>query len=217
MGRDFYKGFGMSENKLTSTERSDLRRLEKIVDDGLHTFIDVGNALREIRDSKLYREKWTTFEGYVEDRYDMKRAHAYRLIEAVETKDRVEKMSPIGRQITNERQLRELANVPESAIQTVLDKVVEKSQETGEPITARSIKAAAESVVSQSESEPEEPEPEPTKDDLGKTIRLERAKFKKTQEAMMRLVDDLNKLRKSGQHKALIENLRQSILMIDKW
>ena len=201
----------MSDNKLTAPERSDLRRLEKIVDDGLHTFLDVGNALREIRDSKLYREKWTTFEGYVEDRYDMKRAHAYRLIEAVETKDKVEKMSPIGDKITNEAQLRELAKVPEEAIQAVLDKVVEDSQETGEPITAKGIKQAAESIAD------DKPEPKPDKKDLGETIRLERAKFKKTQEAMMRLIDDLQKLRKSGQHGALLDNLRESIRLIDKW
>lgn len=203
----------MSENKLTAPERSDLRRLEKVVDDGLQTFLEVGNALREIRDGKLYREKWTTFEGYVEDRYDMQRAHAYRLIEAVETKARVDKMSPVGDKITNERQLRELAKVPESAIQTVLDKVVEQSQETGKPITAAAIKEAAEEIA---DSVPEPPVKE-SKQDIGERVMLERSRAKKTVEALMRTVDDLQKIRKSGSHAGIIEKCRELISLIERW
>lgn len=203
----------MSENKLTAPERSDLRRLEKVVEDGMQTFLEVGQALKEIRDAKLYREKWTTFDGYVEDRWEFQKRHAYRLIEAFETKQVVDEKCPTGHKITNERQLRELAKVPESAIQTVLDKVVEQSQETGKPITAAAIKEAAEEIA---DSVPEQPVRE-SKQDIGERVMLERSRAKKTVEALMRTVDDLQKIRKSGSHAGIIEKCRELISLIERW
>ena len=201
----------MSDNKLTAPERSDFRRLEKIVEDGLQTFIEVGNALREIRDGKLYREKWTTFEGYVEDRFDIGKSQAYRLIEAVETKEMVDKVSPMGDKITNERQLRELAKVPEEAFQAVLDKVVEDSQETGEPITAKGIKEAAEAICD------EPAKVEKPKVDIAERVQVERSRAKKTVEALMRTADDLQDLRKSGNHKPILAKCRELIQLIQEW
>jgi hypothetical protein len=47
--------------------------------------LEVGNAIREIRDSKLYKETHSTFEEYCWERWGWKRAHAYRQIEVAET------------------------------------------------------------------------------------------------------------------------------------
>ena len=44
------------EMKLTVLERTELEKNEEIIEYGLQTFFDVGVALREIRDNKLYRE-----------------------------------------------------------------------------------------------------------------------------------------------------------------
>lgn len=59
-----------------------LAELEEVVERGLSTFVDVGNALLEIRESRLYIETHGTFEAYCRDRFALQRQRAYELIEA---------------------------------------------------------------------------------------------------------------------------------------
>ena len=51
----------MRKSILTTGENARLVELERIVREGLESFIKVGKALAEIRDSKLYKEKYPTF------------------------------------------------------------------------------------------------------------------------------------------------------------
>jgi hypothetical protein len=67
---------------LGEVERSQLAELEGIVKDGRQAFLAVGNALCEIRDRRLYRATHGSFEDYLRERWDISRAHGYRLIEA---------------------------------------------------------------------------------------------------------------------------------------
>jgi len=67
-------------------------------------FWAAGKALQVIRDARLYRETHPTFEDYVEQRWDMSRPQAYRLIDAWPL---AERLSPMGDKL-NERQVREL-------------------------------------------------------------------------------------------------------------
>jgi hypothetical protein len=68
--------------------------------------VEVGNALREIRDSRLYRATHGTFEAYCRERWGISRPHAYRLISSAEV---AKSLSPVG-DIT-ERALRPLAKL----------------------------------------------------------------------------------------------------------
>jgi len=63
--------------ELTEDEQADLHRLEMKVE---RAFVESGNALREIRDRRLYRSKHKTFEEYCQDRFGFQRRHPYRLI-----------------------------------------------------------------------------------------------------------------------------------------
>jgi len=81
------------ESDLTDADQCDLDRLEKVIDKGRRAFVEVGSALLEIRERKLYRQTHDTFEKYVKDRFDIGRAHAYRLLDAKVT---MEALSPIG-------------------------------------------------------------------------------------------------------------------------
>jgi hypothetical protein len=67
---------------LTTSERHDLEALEDVVQRGLATFIEVGKALAEIRDRRLYRQTHGTFEEYCHDKWLLSRTRAYRLIDA---------------------------------------------------------------------------------------------------------------------------------------
>lgn len=54
---------------------------EKTVDDGLAGYVEIGTALKTIRDKNLHEG---TFAEYVEERFDIKRHAAYRTIRAAE-------------------------------------------------------------------------------------------------------------------------------------
>ncbi|UHD45351.1 hypothetical protein LUX29_20540 [Aureimonas altamirensis] len=68
-------------NKLQKHDAVRLRHCEAVIHKGLSTFQEVGEALIEIRDSKLYRESHETFEVYCRDRWDLHRRRAYQLID----------------------------------------------------------------------------------------------------------------------------------------
>ena len=78
---------------LADDEKAFLSRQEAVIERGRKAFVEVGAALAEIRDRRLYRETHETFETYVKERWDFGRAYAYRLIGASET---MEVLSPIG-------------------------------------------------------------------------------------------------------------------------
>ncbi len=74
---------------ITLDERSRLYQCEEVIERGLNTFVDVGNALLEIRDSKLYRQDFTTFEDYCKERWGIERRRAYQLMEAAKAVENV--------------------------------------------------------------------------------------------------------------------------------
>jgi hypothetical protein len=78
----------MSKNevatKLTAADKKALAKHEETIRGGLASFIDVGRALAEIRDSTLYRDDFESFEDYCNTRWDLKRQTAYDKIHAAE-------------------------------------------------------------------------------------------------------------------------------------
>jgi hypothetical protein len=70
---------------LTGVERSKLADLESVVDRGLKTFVEVGHALMEIRDSRLYRATHRTFRAYCEERFGFSDSRGRQLIAAAKT------------------------------------------------------------------------------------------------------------------------------------
>lgn len=102
---------------------SRLIELERTIERGLQTFVEVGTALMEIRDSRLYRDSHTTFEDYCRERWGFSRSRAHRLIEAAEvTSD----LLPTGNILpTSERQVRPLASLPAEDRATVWQAAVE--------------------------------------------------------------------------------------------
>jgi hypothetical protein len=91
------------DGQLSGDERADLAACEAALDNLRVAFWAAGKALQVIRDARLYRGKYATFEDYLAERWDMSRAQAYRLIDAWPL---AERMSPMGD--INERQIREL-------------------------------------------------------------------------------------------------------------
>lgn len=124
---------------LAPVEADRLGTLEATIESGLQTFHEVGSALLEIRDSRLYRDEFDTFENYCRARWGMSRMHAHRLIEATET---VSRMYPIGYIPANEGQARELARADEADQVAVWQTV--QAVHDGERVTATDIRSLVE-------------------------------------------------------------------------
>jgi len=94
------------------SELSDRRmaHLEAVIEKYRQDFYAVGKALNEIRDGHHYQKlSFTTFERYVNVRWDISKSHAYRLIEAFSVMDN---LSPIGDVLPkNEAQARPLTRL----------------------------------------------------------------------------------------------------------
>ncbi len=84
-----------------------LTHLENIIARNQCHFHKIGKALKEIRDSRLYKLiLFETFEAYTKARWDLGKSHAYRLIQAYQV---VNNLSPIGDILPdNEYQVRPL-------------------------------------------------------------------------------------------------------------
>lgn len=77
--------------QLSIGEQTELGEYELIIERGLQTFVDVGNALMAIRDGRLYRQTHKTFEEYCEQRWQMEVSSAYRYIRAAEVVKNVDR------------------------------------------------------------------------------------------------------------------------------
>lgn len=67
---------------LTAAEIQAFAGYEATIAAGLQTFVAVGQALLAIRDQRLYRHDYATFEAYCTERWGMSRPRAYQLMEA---------------------------------------------------------------------------------------------------------------------------------------
>jgi hypothetical protein len=103
---------------LTKAEHSQFQKLEERIDAGLQSFFEVGSALLEIRDGRLYRQNFFTFSDYCQEKWDMPRQHAYRLMDATRIRQELEDAG-IEALPQHERQLRPLSKIktPEERVE----------------------------------------------------------------------------------------------------
>lgn len=87
-----------------------LSHLESMIEKKQRSFYEIGKALKEIRDERLYRILlFETFEAYTKTRWDIGKSQAYRLIEACSV---IDNLSPIGEILPeNESQVRALTQL----------------------------------------------------------------------------------------------------------
>lgn len=67
----------MLSTTLSPSERTQLERAEHLIQQGIKTFITIGQHLIEIRENKLYREDYQTFDDYMLQRWGIKRTTGY--------------------------------------------------------------------------------------------------------------------------------------------
>jgi hypothetical protein len=142
------------DKPLSERERRRLAELEGVVFANFRAAYDFWAALREIRDTKLYRETAPTFEKYTKQVFGVTKKQAYRCITAADVADNItEKVSnwtqtddeseniPHGGQIIiNEAQARELARVPAERQPEVYQATVQAALAEGKMPTAAMIR-----------------------------------------------------------------------------
>lgn len=117
---------------LTEDEAARLRVKERAIERGAD---EVAKALASIRDERLYRADFPTFEAYCRERWGMSRTHADRQIVAAEV---AEALAPIGAKVP-ESQARELADLRDNPEK--LREVYTQAQEATEGnVTAAAIR-----------------------------------------------------------------------------
>ncbi len=112
---------------ISGAEAQELLQLETVIEHGLHTFVDVGTALLKIRDSRLYRTAFDTFEDYCRQRWGMARNYANKMILAAEVAGNLGTIVPILPM--TESQARPLAALPPEAQRIVWQSAVENAPE----------------------------------------------------------------------------------------
>lgn len=128
-----------------------LQKCESVIERGLNTFVDVGNALLEIRDSKLYRESYSTFEEYLDKRWNMKQSRAYQFMDSAKVIANLQSSTMVELLPASERQVRPLTALePEEQIEA-WQRVIEKAPEGR--ITAAIVLEAAKEIQQEKREE----------------------------------------------------------------
>ena len=127
---------------LNIDESHELERCEVVIKQGLNTFIEVGEALFLIRDKRLYRREFKTFEDYCQQKWSMPRQHVNRMISGYKIVNHLEPMGSILPE--SERQVRPLVGLEKDVQIAVWNDVVHESIIDNKKITAKMVEHKAE-------------------------------------------------------------------------
>ncbi|MDH3976447.1 MAG: hypothetical protein OEV42_19455 [Deltaproteobacteria bacterium] len=137
------------EKPLTKNEQKRKEELEGVIVKNLRAFVEVGLALREIRDNRLYRKSHTNFEDYCQEMYEIVRRSADRYIAAAEVVEDLQNQTNWSQSVNseiplplNESQVRPLVSLPPLVRGDVWLEAV-KATPNGKP-TGRIVKKAVE-------------------------------------------------------------------------
>jgi hypothetical protein len=132
--------------ELSESEAAKLEAYETTIKAGLQTFYEVGAALLAIRDARLYRRDFATFEDYCRHRWGMVASRARQLIGAAGVAANLEGVTDVT--LSNEAQARALASLAADVQQVVWAFAVSTAPVVDDKpvITAQHIKKAAYTV-----------------------------------------------------------------------
>lgn len=161
-----------AEKPLSEEERERLTYLEQGIDRWRAASLEVGRALREIRERRLHRETHRTFAAYCRDRYEIETSQSHRLMAQAWIAEVVEETSPMGEVSVpppnSERKARSLAERAreadggEEAARRIWHGLV--SEQGGQPASYRDVEEAVK--ADRENTQKTKPTGEPT----GKTV-----------------------------------------------
>lgn len=122
-----------------------IEELEEVIGRGLETFVEVGDALAEVRDARHYLQFHPTFEEYCTERWGLTRSRSYELIEAAAISHAVSSIDDTLAPANpgQAKALRPLKDEPEAAA----DAMRVASAATGGKPTAKAITDAVKDIL----------------------------------------------------------------------
>ena len=75
----------MEDRKLARENAERRSFLEDVIDRGFQTFLEVGSALKEIKERKLWSPEYASFEDYCQGRWDWTMRYANNVVRAART------------------------------------------------------------------------------------------------------------------------------------
>lgn len=122
-----------------------LEELEDIIGRGLETFVEVGDALAQVRDGRLYLAHAETFEAYCSERWGLSRSRSYELIDAAAITNAVSGIpdTPKPANAGQATALAPLKDEPEKAAEAMRNAAADSN---GKP-TAKAITEAVKELV----------------------------------------------------------------------
>jgi ParB family chromosome partitioning protein len=130
-------------NLLNIEERNELERCEVVIKQGLKTFVEVGQALMLIRDKRLYRAEFGTFEAYCQDKWQLTRQYVNNMVAASKVVSNIG-MTTMVVKPQNERQARPLTKLEPELQAEAWQKTVEQH---GENITQKKVEEVVKEFV----------------------------------------------------------------------
>jgi hypothetical protein len=122
--------------ELPEADQMDYFACEEVIDSAWATIVQVGLAFATIRDRRLYRAEFTTFEEYCRNRWDYGRRYVNYLISAAQV---FTYLGTRGAQKpTHEKQVRPLIGLTPEQAQQAWDKAVQRAG--GKTVTTRLVK-----------------------------------------------------------------------------
>lgn len=124
------------------TITTQLEECETVIERGMRTFMEVGQALAKVRDERLYRDEYATFEVYCERRWNLSRTRAYAAIDAANVVSRIRDIGAPEPQ--NQGQAEALSGLePETAAEVMRD----AHEHNDGRVTATAIRDARERIA----------------------------------------------------------------------
>lgn len=135
------------ELKVTEADKTRLESLEKVVEHGRKKQREGYAALKEIRDSKLYKAAgYETFESYCKEVWQISRQRVHQLIDFVEMTSRL--AQDIDVSDLHEKCVRPLIGMDDASAAEVIEKARDMASEEGkQAVTASLMKKAAKEMA----------------------------------------------------------------------
>jgi hypothetical protein len=145
---------------LSLAETQTLEHYEAIITQGFKTFVEVGQALLAIREQRLYRQDYATFEDYLQQRWDLGQSRAYQLMDAAGVVTNL-KSSTIVELPSNEAQARPLTTLPAEQQREVWQEAVQTAP--AGKVTAKHVQETVKRVKATGTTPPKTTTPKPPK------------------------------------------------------
>jgi hypothetical protein len=135
----------LGDAALSAEEAELLNQLEGTILEGVHAYLESCFALRTIREQRLYRQGFGSFEQYCRERWSFSKTHANRMIDHCQV---VENLTPTGVIPEKERHTRPLAKLPPEKQREAWQLVIN----LGSGIDSRRVQEAADAVMADEQS-----------------------------------------------------------------